>query len=65
MGRSQWQARQYARRSCPAEMAREGMSTAIILIIAALVLFAWRTGRLSAVWAATTGAEVLPGKAKA
>ena len=50
-------------------MAREdsggdkGMSTAIILIIAALLLFAWRTGRLRAVWAATTGAEVLPGKA--
>jgi hypothetical protein len=39
------------------------MSTAIILIVAALLVFAWRTGRLSAVWAATTGAKVLPGKA--
>ena len=39
------------------------MSTAIVLILAALVIFAWRTGRLSAIWGATTGAKVLPGKA--
>ena len=41
----------------------ESVNTAIILIVAALILFAWRTGRLSAVWAATTGAKVLPRKA--
>lgn len=39
------------------------MSLAIVLIVTALVLFAWRTGRLAAMWRAATGALVLPGKA--
>ena len=36
------------------------MSTAIIMVLAVLVLFAWRTGRFSAFWAATTQSKALP-----
>lgn len=39
------------------------MSTAIILLLAIYAIFAWRTGRLSKFWQATTGALVLPGRA--
>lgn len=39
------------------------MGTAIILMLAIYVIFAWRTGRLGKLWQATTGALVLPGRA--
>jgi hypothetical protein len=39
------------------------VSTALVLMAAIYAIFAWRTGRLSAFWQATTGALVLPGRA--
>lgn len=36
------------------------MGTAIVLMITIYVIFAWRTGRLSDFWQATTGQLKLP-----